>query len=135
MKGKYDDIINLYHFEPQKHPRMSIEARSAQFAPFSALTGYEDVLKETGRITDFKRELNEDEKEILDGKLSEIINRLNNKECVSITIIYFKEDLKKEGGEYIELSGNVKRIDKYNQEILFEDGTNILIQDINNIEF
>ncbi len=44
---QYDDIINLKHHTSKKHPPMSLYARSAQFAPFAALTGYDDVIKET----------------------------------------------------------------------------------------
>ncbi len=44
---KYDDIINMEHHKSKKHPPMSLYARSAQFAPFAALTGYEDAVKET----------------------------------------------------------------------------------------
>ena len=44
---KYDDIINLPHHVSKKHPQMSLYARSAQFAPFAALTGYEDIVKKT----------------------------------------------------------------------------------------
>ena len=47
---KYEDIINLPHHVSKKHPRMSLEARSAQFAPFSALTGYDEVIKEAVAI-------------------------------------------------------------------------------------
>ena len=50
-KGKYDDIINLPHHVSTKHPRMSLEARSAQFAPFAALTGYDEMIQETVKIT------------------------------------------------------------------------------------
>ena len=50
----YEDIINLKHPEPKHHVRMFIYARSAQFAPFAALTGYEDFVEEKGRIT-YKR--------------------------------------------------------------------------------
>lgn len=57
---KYDDIINLPHHVSKKHPQMSLYARSAQFAPFAALTGYEDVVKETARLTDQKIEIDED---------------------------------------------------------------------------
>lgn len=48
--GKYDDIINLPHHESKKHPRMSLEARSAQFAPFAALTGFEKDINEAERL-------------------------------------------------------------------------------------
>lgn len=47
---KYEDIINLPHYVSKKHPRMSLEARSAQFAPFSALTGYDEVIREAVAI-------------------------------------------------------------------------------------
>lgn len=43
---KYDDIINLPHHVSTKHRQMSMHDRAAQFAPFSALTGLEEVLKE-----------------------------------------------------------------------------------------
>ena len=46
MKNNYDDIINLPRWNPKKHPRMSMESRNAQFAPFAALTGYEDGVNE-----------------------------------------------------------------------------------------
>ncbi len=49
---KYADIINLPHHVSKKHPQMSIEARSAQFAPFAALVGYGDEVKETEKIVE-----------------------------------------------------------------------------------
>ncbi len=49
MNDKYDDIIDLPHPEPRRHPRMSMEARAAQFAPFAALTGYDDAIRDTAR--------------------------------------------------------------------------------------
>ncbi len=52
--NKYKDIINLPHHVSKNHPRMSLNNRSAQFAPFSALTGYSEKIKETARITDKK---------------------------------------------------------------------------------
>ena len=48
----YDDIINLPHYEPKHHPRMSMWNRAAQFAPFAALTGYDDAIKESGRLVE-----------------------------------------------------------------------------------
>lgn len=45
----YSDIINLPHHEPRNHPRMSMEARAAQFAPFAALTGYNEAIEAAAR--------------------------------------------------------------------------------------
>ena len=133
MKGKYDDILELPHFEP-KHPRMSIENRSAQFAPFSALTGYEDLVEESGRFTETEKELNEDEKDILDRKLSLIYEKLNSSDVFNVKVKYFEKDLRKSGGKYKEYIGIVKRIDRYKQMIIFNDGMQIIIHDISDIE-
>ena len=67
--GEYDDIINLPHHVSKKHPQMSIDARSAQFAPFAALVGYDDQVRETARLTNKRIEINEEMKAILDEKL------------------------------------------------------------------
>lgn len=133
MKEKYDEILNLPHYEP-KHPRMSVENRSAQFAPFSALTGYEDLVKESGRFTESEKELNEDEKEILDRKLSLIYEKLNLGEVFNVKVKYFEKDLRKSGGKYKEYIGRVRRIDRYKQIIIFEDETRLMIHDINDID-
>ena len=47
MTHDYDDIINLPHHVSKRHPQMSMRNRAAQFAPFAALTGYEDAIKES----------------------------------------------------------------------------------------
>ena len=57
MSGPYDDLIDLPHPTPQRHPRMSMANRAAQFSPFAALSGYGDAVKETARLTDGKAEL------------------------------------------------------------------------------
>ena len=67
--NKYDDIINLPHYESKTRKRMSLEARSAQFAPFAALTGYDDKVKETARRTDKRIELSDEEYNIINTKL------------------------------------------------------------------
>ena len=67
--GKYDDIINLPHHVSTIRPHMPMIDRAAQFQPFRALTGYEDAVHETARLTDEKIELTEDEKAILDVRL------------------------------------------------------------------
>ena len=72
---QYDDIINMEHHVSKVHPQMSLYARSAQFAPFAALTGYEDSIKETGRETLARIELDEERRDILDAKLQFLIEK------------------------------------------------------------
>ena len=125
---KYDNIINLPHHVSKKHPQMSLYERSAQFAPFATLTGYEDAVKETARLTDEKMEIDDEIKNILDSKLHIIIQNLEKKP--EITITYFKPDMKKSGGKYVTTTGCIKRIDKYNQFIELYDNTKIPINEI-----
>ena len=82
---KYDDIINLPHHVSEKHARMTIQERSAQFAPYSALTGYEGQVKETARLTDRKIELDEELKIILDMKIQVIQELISNKPELEVT--------------------------------------------------
>lgn len=124
----YDDIINLEHHVSKKHPPMSLYARSAQFAPFAALTGYEDAVRETARETSEQIDIDDEIKAILDGKIQILSEQIKKKPEVSIT--YFIHDLKKEGGAYITVEGIIKKIDTYNQNIVLVDRTEIQINDI-----
>ena len=124
----YDDIINLPHHVSKKHPPMSLYARSAQFAPFAALTGYEDAVKETARETTERIDIDDEIKSILDGKIQILIEQLKKRPEVSIT--YFLHDLRKDGGAYITVDGIIKKIDTYNQNIILADNTEIPINEI-----
>lgn len=126
--SKYEDIINLPHHISKKHPQMSIEMRSAQFAPFAALTGYEAAVKETGRLTNKRIELNEEQEEILSNKLQEIKAKINTKPIITVT--YFVPDLRKEGGEYKTVTGSVNKIDEYRQLLILENKIQIPISEI-----
>lgn len=125
---KYEDIINLPHHVSKKHPQMSLYARSAQFAPFAALTGYEDAVKETARQVSEKIEIDEDLKLILDGKLHMLMEIIDKNPEVTVT--YFVKDLKKEGGKYITVTGFVKKLDLIKRIIYLKDGKDILADDI-----
>lgn len=46
----YSDIINLPHPTSTRHPRMTMYQRAAQFAPFSALTGHNEAIRDTASI-------------------------------------------------------------------------------------
>ena len=131
MNKNYDDIINLPNHISLKHPRMSIEARSAQFAPFAALTGYDDAVKETERLTDKRIEIDDNLKQILNNKLNYILENINKKTINTIT--YFIPDNKKDGGKYIEKTGIIKKVDIINQYIYLYDKTKIPIKEIINI--
>lgn len=127
-KGKYDDIIDLQHYVSKKHPQMSMEARATQFAAFAALTGYGDAVKETARLTTKRKEIDEEMKKILDEKLKKIKEDISNKP--KATFKYFIPDNKKEGGKYVEITGNVEKIDIYRQQIILTDKTKIPIVEI-----
>lgn len=49
MRNDYEDIIHLPHHVSKRHPQMSIWNRAAQFAPFAALTGYDEAIKESAQ--------------------------------------------------------------------------------------
>lgn len=129
---KYSDIINLPHHDSKTRSRMSIEARSAQFAPFAALTGYKEKINETSRVTFDKKELSEWENDVINNKLKFINDNIKNKPLISIT--YYVNDEYKSGGDYYTYSGYIKRIDLDNMVIIFDDKKKISINDIIDIE-
>ena len=126
--SKYDDIINLPHYELKNHKRMNMESRAAQFAPFAALTGYSDAVIETARLTSAERFLDEDSNNILDEKLHIIEENIKNRPMIKIK--YFVPDLKKNGGKYINYEGKIRRIDNVKREIIFLDDKKIQIDRI-----
>ena len=128
--GNYDDILNLKR-PISKHPKMSLYQRSAQFAPFAALTGYEGQVKETARLTDRRIELDEEMKLILDLKIQVIKEMLSDNPEVEIT--YFIPDTRKDGGKYETIINNVKKIDSYNEHIIMQNNLKIEIKEIINI--
>ena len=130
--NKYDDIINLERPISKKRVPMSMENRAAQFAPFSALSGYSEAVKETARITDSKKALSEGIKEIINEKLNYIKNNIKN--IGEVTITYFVKDQKKSGGKYVGVTGSVKNIDRDNFLVYMMNGTVISFNDISNID-
>lgn len=128
MNPKYEKNLNLPHHISIKHPQMSLYARSAQFAPFSALTGYDDAVIETARVTGEKIELDDEVKNELDRKLTLLLNKIDKR--LKITFTYFIPDKRKAGGEYETIIGVVKKFDDYNRKIILEDETEIKLNEI-----
>ena len=124
----YADIIDLPHHEPKTRMRMPRSNRAASFSPFAALSGYDDAVKETARLTDKKIELSEDAQEALDLKMAAIRSQLSSHPF--ITIVYFVPDELKDGGAYLTHTGQIKRIDDVERTIIMVDGTKIPFDDV-----
>lgn len=125
--SKYDDIIDLPR-PASKHPKLGDDSRAAQFSPFAALVGYDEQVKETARLTDRRIEIDDGLREILNNKLNYIADNIHDNPIVSIT--YFVEDKKKDGGKYKTKEGVIKRIDVVNQEVIFTDKFKVHMKDI-----
>ena len=132
MSSKYDEIINLPHHVSRTRPQMPMADRAAQFAPFAALTGYGDAVKETGRLTDEKVELGESALDALNVKLARLREHLAS--APEVTFTYFKPDERKAGGAYLTTKGVVKKIDDYERVIVLRDGTRLVLDDILDME-
>lgn len=132
MKDLYEDIINLPHHVSKTRPQMSMIDRAAQFSPFAALTGYDAAIKETGRLTDEKIEMDEEALNILNMKFHLLVDRLADEP--EITFTYFKPDERKAGGAYIDVTGKVKKVDDFERLIVMQNGTKMPMDDILNIE-
>ncbi len=125
---KYDDIINLPHHQSPQRAHMSLYNRAAQFAPFAALTGHEEAIEETARITDEKKILDETALEKINEILLKLSKHLHEKKNISIT--YFKPDIVKSGGEYLTDIGYIKKIDEQQKVITMNSGIKISMKQI-----
>lgn len=131
-KFPYEDIVNLPPHISKKYPQPTMADRAARFAPFAAITGYEEMVLEEARVTEERTDLDEDSQVRLNEKLSMILEFLEEEPEVKIT--YFEPDKKKSGGAYVTVTGAVKRIDEYEQLVILMDGSRIRIGDIYGLE-
>ena len=118
--SKYDDIIGLEHHVSKTHPHMSVADRAAQFAPFAALTGYEEVIDEAGRLTQQRIQADEDRLAELDDALRAVLAQGG-----AVKLVYFAEDDRKEGGSYRTIVGRIRKVDEVGRRLIMEDGTAI----------
>lgn len=127
-RHRYDDIIDLPHHVSKTHPQMSLRDRAAQFSPFAALTGYEDAVGEAARLTDRRRELDEEQTARLERRLSLLTGIAAERPEIEVT--YFLPDGRKSGGQYMIVRGTLRRIDETEKTLIFTDGRRIAIRDI-----
>lgn len=130
--GAYDSIINLPHHQSQTRPKMSLLDRAAQFAPFAALNGYDDAVKETARLTDGEAVLD-------DGQIAWLNERLmilseNTPTDTEVEITYFIPDEKKDGGKYLTVTGLVQKILEFEGLVIMQSCEKIPVEKIVSIE-
>ena len=129
-RDEYADMINRDHHVSKKRPQMSRINRAAQFSPFAALTGYDDLVQEAARFTNQKQDLDAEEKDLLNQKIVFLLHQPNP---VEATFTVFTPDSKKDGGEYAIVTGRIIRHDALSQSITLDNGTVLLVDDIREI--
>lgn len=124
----YDDIIDMPHWEPRRHARMPLSARAAQFAPFAALTGHNDAIRETARLTCSPDALLGADADALNRKMNLLLGSIAMRPRVEV--MYFEPDQRKEGGAYVSHRGIVKKYDECGNRIVFADGVAVPVAHI-----
>ncbi len=124
--SRYEDILHL----PRPKPRQEMAPwqRGAQFSPFAALTGFEDVVAEEGRLTESPVELAEDARTALNERLAALKEK--EKQRPQVVVTWFCPDSHKEGGRYVTSIGNLKKLDEIQKQLIFASGECIPLEKI-----
>lgn len=130
--NNYDDIRNHSRYKLKHHQPMSMWSRAAQFSPFAALTGYDDKIDESARLTDRREEMTEDELNDLNQAFQKLLERASDRPLVTVT--YFQPDERKDGGEYVSYTGRFRFFDETERILHFTDRTEIPVDDVFHIE-
>lgn len=125
---QYEDMLHFSRPVSAGRKRMSMIDRAAQFSPFAALVGYDDVIEETARLTESHIFLDESQQELLDRKQQYLLPFLS--QMPEITVTYFLPDLQKAGGRYVTITGQLKAILPHEKALILVDGTILSTQDI-----
>ena len=114
----YGDIIDLPHWDSPVHPRMNPQDRAAQFAPYSAVVGYGDMVREEARETAAFSEPGEDEALELEQALLFLKEKTETGGHPVCTIAFFVPDERKSGGSIATVTEAVRRIDPVRRKII-----------------
>ena len=128
---KYDDIINLPHHRSTERKHMSLHDRAAQFAPFAALSGHEEAIQETARVTDEQMTLDETAVAKINDILYDISQHLSDRR--EVLIVYFKPDAQKSGGTYLTDVGVIEKVDELAKVVIMDSGMQIPMEQIREI--
>ncbi len=130
-REKYGDIIDHEHYVDPNHPQMSRLNRAAQFSPFAALTGYEDLISESARQTGDQIELDESVKDEIARRISDLL-QMDNPPSTEIT--FFVQDGRKRGGRYETTKGTIIKYNNLARSISLDTGITLYIDDITEIQ-
>ncbi len=125
---EYDDILPLPHKVSDRRAPMPMEKRAAQFAPFAALSGYEEAVQEAGRRTAKREELTEDRAEMLDQRLRWLRDHIIA--LPEITVTWFVPDEKKSGGAYRTVTDHAKRLESAKRMLHLQSGITVPLEDV-----
>jgi hypothetical protein len=116
----YADIIDHPHHVSDHHPPMSLYDRAAQFAPYAALSGYDDMVKEEARQVDNKIELSEEDLEQLNRELRRIRGAIAKGMKPEVSVTYFIPDPLKSGGRYETATERIRKVDTGRQVMVLD---------------
>ena len=112
---------------------MSILGRAAQFASFATLSGFDEDISETARLTEPRENFSEDELDDLDKSFQKLIGLWRKRP--KVTIRYFQPDKQKDSGTYLTYSGTFRFYDEENKLLMFTDDMKIPAIDVADILF
>ena len=124
----YSKIIDHPHYRSRKRKPMSMMQRAAQFSPFAALSGYDEAVNETTRVTKSKRLLDDDARNDIDRTLRFAL--LSHK---PVRTTYYVPDPSKPGGSYITFTGCIHQVDMLEDVVIMDDGSAILLYNITDV--
>ena len=127
----YGDIIDREHYVDPNHPPMARLNRAAQFSPFAALTGYEDLIDEAARVTDVWAEPDDSAKEEINRRLNAV---LSAKSPVPVTITWFVPDGRKSGGAYLTETGIIRKYSGTDRTITLDSGAAIPLEAVTDLQ-
>lgn len=128
----YSDIIDLPHYQSKTRRHMTLAERAAQFSAFAALTGFDEEIDETARLTDAREAMSEDDLAALDAALQKLLSA--GPAHPTVTVTYFQPDTRKSGGRYLRFTGTLRHFDPAEGILHFTDGTGIPVQRVCGIQ-
>ena len=129
----YNDIMQHPRYRLRLHRPMPALSRAAQFSAFAALTGFDEEIDETARLTVARENMCEDDLASLDAALQRLIALESAQPLVTVT--FFQPDLHKEGGAYLSFTGHFRFYDQEHGMLRFTEQVEIAVPSICRILF